>query len=1446
MKGSEARSGGQVAIRGYLIQTLIGLLDALDDARPWLSVTLEPNIDSEKVDILWRFPDGRKAVQVKSSKNPFTKSDIEQWAAELEAWRRADEYELVLIGTPGSPSVAKLRHVGKVSVPQPLNLDLRAFKEQAAHRLDGFLQNNGLSTGNAAYREMVAGALAEKLETLSTEGRPLTRSGLVELLCAWTPQEAESQDVRSSMAICDGSPTISEPLSAENPWWLAVAASELWPKDESWSSTVIESFKAVLNRLTGTCWNAFKAACNSLPEDPWRDERFPQRVIERLGFLVLRLDPPVRLSASEISLLLAAPFAREAAISSAIATFAQALPLRLDSSGETEWRRAALERTYQQRSQLVRKAIQLRERGLEANHDAIALWLLHQCILHTPEVWLGPPRGCLSREFMSQLRRVQQTQPDCVGRTFAECQLIELARCVHADPERIQRTDHPNALLEKVTLAAGTPVEQVVREKLLGYLLSLAGWMAIDVRTLSEVLVDHVGLTDSLDPKDVAKVVSGAEWHPDGLGRTLRAVCSHPAVDLALRSHVERANEVLSLVQRKAEGKEDGMEVLRTLPTRLNCREILPVDNEEGRPAYELPHLQFHLAQNEIRDLLMGEHLYGDPTAAIRELYQNALDACRYRQARLRYLSQTVEGFRDDWEGRITFRQGADSDGRLFIECEDNGIGMGRRELEGCFARAGKRFADLPEFVEEQSQWMCCAESFRMYPNARFGIGVFSYFMLADELEIETCRLDRCAQPGSRLIVRVASSGSLFRIESAGLGPDAGTRVRLYLSRTAWNDKRISCLDKVLEFLWVAEFKTLVEENGRVCSWQPRRLQCDRLPEGSFVRAGDSDVWWTSNVGQVLADGIVVNASQYNFVVADLRGPNLPRLTLDRAGPMHGVSRAAAWDRAFVDEQLLTGWQGLINWTGLTMDWLWTVERQNWRLLELVVHELARRKQRLPVRTDEEEAEDLDACVSDVGCFYPDRHFLDSFCPTDRHLSGLSRLLEDSMPGWLVPYRLTIWEKQGVSVDAAVWNQVSRPSNPELCPRLVPGDAMILSRSFGQRDWLPDRLPVSHLIRTAAKLNETIVQTFDRFSRFKAVGLALPSCTDEAMRGFDPCADDLLLLSENLTEGGASIDDRVSAAHAVRSAAKLRKPLSDVVRRLKVYESLGVRIPQVTESELPGGAIAPESLRLLAQDFNDGGVSVGDRIGVARFVHLANRASKTLGEVGEQLRPFEAVGLRLPCLDTFAQALSPAKEDVTALSDISHWSTPIEEDQLQAADIAIIAFKLREPVVETASRLRQFAPLGLRLPTMDLAGLEGLRVDRVEACALRQQIGDYGPSVGESVSKVHLSLASAELGIPIPEMRTRLAQFAALGLRVAEVDAKEVQKLVKLSSEDVLALSVNCDSHWPWIEGKIAAAHVLRVANTIFESPGDVAQRLRRLRCLGIEVPDGDPATWAD
>ena len=87
----------------------------------------------------------------------------------------------------------------------------------------------------------------------------------------------------------------------------------------------------------------------------------------------------------------------------------------------------------------------------------------------------------------------------------------------------------------------GLGEELVIRERLLGYLLLVAGAMAIDPRLLSEVLVEHVGVSHTPPLATLTAEVAKATWEPESTGRRLRATCTHPAPDFALREQVEHA-----------------------------------------------------------------------------------------------------------------------------------------------------------------------------------------------------------------------------------------------------------------------------------------------------------------------------------------------------------------------------------------------------------------------------------------------------------------------------------------------------------------------------------------------------------------------------------------------------------------------------------------------------------------------------------------------------------------------------------------------------------------------------------------------------------------------------------------------------------------------------------------------------------------------------------------
>ena len=127
--------------------------------------------------------------------------------------------------------------------------------------------------------------------------------------------------------------------------------------------------------------------------------------------------------------------------------------------------------------------------------------------------------------------------------------------------------------------------------------------------------------------------------------------------------------------------------------------------------------IQFELQDEQITKLIMGERLYGDKTACIRELLQNAIDTCREARE-LRPAS---------WKPKIEVAEG--NDGRV-LEMHDNGMGMDEYIVREYFSKVGFSYYQSADFEG----------SFQ--PISEFGIGILSCFMLADRIEVETKKTD--------------------------------------------------------------------------------------------------------------------------------------------------------------------------------------------------------------------------------------------------------------------------------------------------------------------------------------------------------------------------------------------------------------------------------------------------------------------------------------------------------------------------------------------------------------------------------------------------------------------------------------------------------------------------------------------------------------------------------
>lgn len=198
--------GGQAAIRGFLLQTLISLLEILDDDHSWETITVEPDVGNDKVDILLEYSDSIKAIQVKSSINQISISTARKWANELKNSvpnsTKKVVYILQLIG-PCSQSVISAQSINSVNIPTPKNLDPLGLQDQAAHRLDIFLNKRGIASVPPIARQILVGAISSKVEEYSTNGETLSKFDFEQLLDRWILQLYPNAITQSVEGQCD-------------------------------------------------------------------------------------------------------------------------------------------------------------------------------------------------------------------------------------------------------------------------------------------------------------------------------------------------------------------------------------------------------------------------------------------------------------------------------------------------------------------------------------------------------------------------------------------------------------------------------------------------------------------------------------------------------------------------------------------------------------------------------------------------------------------------------------------------------------------------------------------------------------------------------------------------------------------------------------------------------------------------------------------------------------------------------------------------------------------------------------------------------------------------------------------------------------------------------------------------------------------------------------------
>lgn len=363
------------------------------------------------------------------------------------------------------------------------------------------------------------------------------------------------------------------------------------------------------------------------------------------------------------------------------------------------------------------------------------------------------------------------------------------------------------------------------QQGILGHTVNLRA-VAIYVR-----LVDLFDIADDRTPYAVWRFVSPSdersamEWkkhralspvtfpeHGDGRCARFDGSTTDPEVWAELedlrRYCEEQINGSMDLLARHQDARHQLD--LRKLDWRVTAERFKPIS------------IRFEFHRERMFSILADEIYQGDSHVFLRELLQNSIDAVRLRKALLERRNQRLGTTRNvglGFDDAIQFKVTHSDDGDATVVCRDFGIGMDDYIVRNYLAVAGVSYYQSEDFRRQ---------GLNMDPISRFGVGILSCFMVANRIEIETCREPQSGEARQPLHIDVPAVDKQFRIFVGNPQADIGTTVTVHVIgsklkgdvRGESNQEREQKPNqlKVAEYLKAiagfVEFPIIVDEDG--------------------------------------------------------------------------------------------------------------------------------------------------------------------------------------------------------------------------------------------------------------------------------------------------------------------------------------------------------------------------------------------------------------------------------------------------------------------------------------------------------------------------------------------------------------------------------------------------------------------------------------------------------
>lgn len=270
----------------------------------------------------------------------------------------------------------------------------------------------------------------------------------------------------------------------------------------------------------------------------------------------------------------------------------------------------------------------------------------------------------------------------------------------------------------------------------------------------------------------------------------LEVSCSDHSGLAALEEQFDKIKEVIKYCQK----------VIRTISNTEERKFELSINQIEQKYNYvgfDPKGIKFSFDVKNVVKTFIGEDLYNTDLVALREVVQNSIDSCRYKQGLLGELFNPV----------IKVIISNES-----IKIIDNGLGMDEFIIENFFGRLGCSYYEQEKVKKE------------FEAIGQFGIGVFSYFLLSEYIDIETKTKD-----GKSIKFRIDNDPiSYFHFFDQSDRTEAGTTIIFFLKQ----DKKIKYKStdyvKYLKDIFLhIEFTINIEVNNESFDLQSSTISLD-------------------------------------------------------------------------------------------------------------------------------------------------------------------------------------------------------------------------------------------------------------------------------------------------------------------------------------------------------------------------------------------------------------------------------------------------------------------------------------------------------------------------------------------------------------------------------------------------------------------------------------------